>query len=121
MRDAQHYSRTIQKLYDHFNRREIAPILAHLHADIAWANGMEGGHVHGHDALADYWTRQWAAIVPIVNPVRIEQIGPEVVAVMVRQIVHDHAGKLLVDANVRHLFSFRDGLVTRFDIAEQPR
>lgn len=120
MHDAQDHSRTIRQLYDHFNRREIAPILAHLQADIAWANGMEGGHVHGHDALAAYWTRQWAAIAPTVHPVRIEQIGPELVAVTVRQIVHDHAGKLLVDATVQHRFSFRDGLVARLDIDGQP-
>jgi len=22
-----------------------------------WANGMEGGHVHGHDGVRNYWTR----------------------------------------------------------------
>jgi hypothetical protein len=28
--------------------------VATMHPDVAWANGLEGGHVHGHDGVRDY-------------------------------------------------------------------
>jgi hypothetical protein len=27
-----------------------------------WANGMEGGHVVGHDGVRNYWTRHWPGL-----------------------------------------------------------
>ncbi len=34
-----------------------------------WANGMEGGDVHGVDEVRKYWTRQLAMIDPRVEPI----------------------------------------------------
>ena len=50
----------LERLYDRFNARDIEAALATMHPDVIWANGLEGGHVHGHDGVRDYWTRQWA-------------------------------------------------------------
>jgi nuclear transport factor 2 (NTF2) superfamily protein len=41
-----------------FNHRDVDAVLVCLSPDVAWANGMEGGFVHGHDAVRDYWTGQ---------------------------------------------------------------
>ena len=56
-------------------RRELAAnqklpeeVLALMRPDVKWANGMEGGWVHGHDAVRAYWTRQWGLIDPHVEP-----------------------------------------------------
>lgn len=106
----------IRELYASFNRRNIPAVLARLHAEVAWANSLEGGHVHGREAVRDYWTRQWEVIDPRVEPLRIELRDGDVVAVDVHQVVHGLDGKLLLDGTVRHLFRFRDALVTRFDI-----
>ncbi|MBV8798670.1 MAG: ketosteroid isomerase, partial [Alphaproteobacteria bacterium] len=35
----------LKRIYDEFNARKIESVLAALHEDVAWANGMEGGHV----------------------------------------------------------------------------
>ena len=59
----------LKRLYEHFNAREMESVLAAMHEDVMWANGMEGGHVHGRDAVRAYWTRQWAMIDPRVDPV----------------------------------------------------
>src|SRR5690625_1700483 len=56
----------IKRAYDCFNTRNIDGVLALLAEDVAWANGMDGGHVHGHKAVRDYWTRQWALVSPHV-------------------------------------------------------
>ena len=42
-----------------FNARDIDGVLTVLTDDVAWANGMDGGYVHGREAVRAYWTRQW--------------------------------------------------------------
>ena len=106
----------LQRLYEGFNRRDIAAVLAHLAEDVDWANGMDCGHVHGREAIRDYWTKQWAAIQPQVHPLQITERGDGSTAVEVHQVVRDLEGKLLLDETVRHVFRIEAGLVTRFDI-----
>lgn len=106
----------VRRLYEGFNRRDIPGVLALLAEDVAWANGMDGGHVHGREAVRAYWTRQWAAIQPRVDPLEIARRDDGVAAVEVRQVVRDLDGKLLLDEQVRHVFRIEDGLVARFDI-----
>ena len=43
----------LERLYDRFNARDMEAALATMHPDITWANGLEGGHVHGHDGVRD--------------------------------------------------------------------
>ena len=63
--------RVPEKAYAAFNVRDIDAVLAVMHADVDWPNGMEGGRVHGHHGVRDYWTRQWGMIDPHVEPMRI--------------------------------------------------
>jgi len=39
----------LKRIYDRFNARDMETVLAALHEDVIWANGMEGGHVHGRE------------------------------------------------------------------------
>ena len=59
----------LERLYECFNARDIDGVLTALTNDVAWANGMDGGHVHGREAVRAYWTRQWALVSPHVEPV----------------------------------------------------
>jgi len=103
-------------VYNRFNARDTETVLAAMHEDVIWANGMEGGHVHGRDAVRSYWTRQWTMIDPHVEPVAFAQ-GPEgEVVVEVHQVVHDLNGNLLADKMVGHVFRIENGLIKRFDI-----
>ena len=111
-------------LYERFNARDLEAVLAHMHEDVLWANGMEGGHVHRPSGIGEYWTRQWAVLDPHVEPVSFA-IGPDnQVTVEVHQVVRDLSGRLLVDQMVGHVFQFDGALVKRFDIrgaeAESP-
>lgn len=58
----------LKQVYARFNARDIEAVLAALHTDVTRANGMEGGHVHGREAVPSYWTRQWTVIDPHVEP-----------------------------------------------------
>jgi hypothetical protein len=106
----------LRHIYDRFNARDIEAVLAALHENVVWANGMEGGHVHGRDAVRGYWTRQWAMVDPHVEPVGFSD-GPAGEAIVeVHQVVHDLKGALLLDQMVGHIFRIEAGLVRRFDI-----
>jgi ketosteroid isomerase-like protein len=108
----------LRRVYVLFNRRDIESVLAAMHPDVVWANGMEGGHVHGRDEVRSYWKRQWAIIDPHVEPVEISPNGKGEVAVKVHQVVRDLKGNLLADRLVIHVFQVRNGLIQRFDIRD---
>ena len=42
----------IEHVYERFSVRDLDGVLAAMHAGVMWANGMEGGHVRGHDAAS---------------------------------------------------------------------
>jgi len=108
----------LKNVYIWFNARDMEAVLGALREDVMWANGMEGGHVHGRDGVRSYWTRQWAMVDPHVEPVGFST-GPDgEVVVEVHQVVRDLEGNLLVDQMVGHIFRFENGLIRRFDIRE---
>ena len=107
----------LRRVYELFNMREMEGVLATLHPDVVWANGMEGGHVHGRDAVRSYWKRQWAMVDPHVEPVGFSNGADGEVIVEVHQIVRDLDGNLLADKMIGHVFHIEDNLVKRFDIA----
>jgi hypothetical protein len=104
------------QVYSRFNARDIEAMLAALHPDVTWANGMEGGHVRGREAVRSYWTRQWATIDPHVEPTDFSTGAAGEIVVEVHQTVRDLQGTMLVDRMVGHIFWFENGLITRFDI-----
>jgi ketosteroid isomerase-like protein len=106
----------IQAIYGAFNRREIDAVLATMHPDVDWPNGMEGGRVHGIAKVRDYWTRQWSMINPRVEPLRIEDDEQGQTVVEVHQVVRDLSGNLLVDQIIHHTYTIRNGLIERMDI-----
>jgi hypothetical protein len=109
----------LKRVYDRFNARDMANVLAAMHDDVTWANGMDGGHVHGVDGVRKYWTHQWAMIDPRVEPIEFSN-GPEgEVVVEVHQVVRDLNGNLLADKMVGHIFRIENGLIKRFDIRGQ--
>lgn len=115
----------LKRIYDRFNARDIDGVLSALAEDVAWANGMQGGHVHGRAAVRAYWTHQWAVVAPRVEPLGFRDLAEGVVAVTVWQSIFDLDGKPIEDQShglasrmVEHVFTFEDGQVTRFDIAD---
>jgi SnoaL-like domain len=89
-----------------------------MHPDVDWPNGMEGGRERGHDAVRAYWTRQFGLIASHVEPMGFEVEDEDKIAVDVHQVVRELDGTLLSDSRVRHVYTFRDGLVARMDIEE---
>jgi hypothetical protein len=115
----------LKRLYDRFNARDIDGVLVALADDVAWANGMDGGHVHGREAVREYWTRQWAIVSPHVEPVSFHRTVDGAIVAEVLQTVRDLEGNPLQgqthglrDKTVGHIFRLREGKVARFDIQD---
>jgi ketosteroid isomerase-like protein len=102
--------------YAAFNARDIERALVLMVPDVDWPNGMEGGRVHGHDEVRSYWTRQFGMIDSRVSPAGFEQLDDGRVAVRVHQVVRSLEGDALSDGYVTHVYSFRQGLVSRMEI-----
>lgn len=98
-------------LYAAFNRGDIETVLAAMAPDVDWANGMNGGRVHGCVAVREYWTQQWAMIDPHVEPQRVVDDGAGPIVVDVYQVVRDLAGSIIADQTVQHVYEMHDGLV----------
>ena len=106
----------IHQIYNGFNARDMEGVFALLTDDVAWANGMEGTHVHGKDAIRDYWTHQWSVIDPNVEPLKTAKTADGSLVVDVHQVVKNLEGQTLIDETVKHAFRLDGGRVQRFDI-----
>jgi hypothetical protein len=106
----------LQSAYNAFNSRDIDAVLAVMHPDVNWPNGMDGGRVHGYQSVRDYWVHQFSLIDSHVEPLRFEtdEVGRTVV--YVRQVVRDLDGNVIAYNKVKHIFSIEKGLVKRMDI-----
>jgi hypothetical protein len=102
--------------YAAFNARDIDEVLAQMTEDVDWPNAWEGGRVVGHDAVRDYWTRQWAEIDPEVQPQAFRRLPDGRIEVTVHQVVRSLDGSVLSDGLVLHIYEFRGGQVARMEV-----
>jgi hypothetical protein len=108
----------LKDAYAAFNRRDIDAALATMHSEVEWANGMEGGSLHGPLAVREYWSRQWGLFDPRVEPVSFEEDETGRVLVKVHQVVRDLQGSLIADRTVCHAYAFEDDLIKSMEIKE---
>ena len=106
------------RAYTAFNARDIDSALATMDTEVAWPNGMEGGYVHGHEAVRAYWTRQWQLLDPHVEPLKFTADPSGRVIVEVHQVVRDAKGQLLMDRVVQHVFMTELGRIRTMEIRE---
>jgi hypothetical protein len=110
------HEQLIRQIYERFNARDMEAVFSLLADDVAWANGMDGTHVHGKEAIRQYWSHQWSVIDPHVEPLNIAKAADGSLVVDVHQVVKDLKGQLLIDESVKHSFRIENDRVKRFDI-----
>lgn len=108
--------RLLETCYRLFNARDIDGIFEHMHPDVDWPNGMEGGRVHGYDEVRAYWTRQWNVVDPHVEPTAFTLAHDGRIAIDVHQVVKDLAGHELINQHVEHLYTLNDGRIAKMEI-----
>ncbi len=106
----------IEQAYSAFNKRDIDRALALMTQDVSWPKASEGGRVVGKEEIRAYWTRQWAAFDPHVEPLETIDLGGDKLEVRVHQLVKNLQGDVLSDSEVRHVFSVKDGLIKSMDL-----
>jgi ribosomal protein S18 acetylase RimI-like enzyme len=109
----------LRRAYEAFNARDIDGALATMHADVDWPNGMEGGRLHGHRVVREYWRHQFDLIDSLVEPRQIEQRPDGLVIVTVHQVVRDGAGNVISENMVEHQYMISEGLIERMDIHDR--
>jgi ketosteroid isomerase-like protein len=108
-------------MYAAFNARDIDALLDQMTPDADWPNAWEGGRLHGHEEVRDYWSRQWSVIDPRVEPVAFNVRADGRIAVEVDQAVRGSDGAVLAEGRVVHVYTFRYGLIARMDVEESAR
>jgi ketosteroid isomerase-like protein len=118
MADTDHEA-LLRETYAAFNARDIDAVLAVMHSDVDWPNAWEGGRVHGHEGVREYWRRQWMQIDPTVEPTAIAPPDEDGrVAVTVHSTVRNLEGDVLDEGTVTHVYTFKDGLISRMEVRE---
>jgi ketosteroid isomerase-like protein len=108
----------LRAVYAAFNARDIDTILEVMRPDVEWPNGWEGGYLSGREAVRDYWTRQWAAIDPRVEPTAFDTEADGRTAVTVHSVVRDLDGNVVFDGTVEHVYTIDNGLIRHMEIRE---
>ncbi|MGC0338631.1 nuclear transport factor 2 family protein [Streptomyces sp. SLBN-8D4] len=118
----------LRRMYEVFATDERDAFVPHcLSPDVDWPNMLDGGRLHGHEAVRAYWARQFAVGHPLV---RLEGLRPGgsagTVVVTVRLGTRDASGaERWSDETVEHVYVYgfgagfgfgEDGLVTRMDV-----
>ena len=111
----------MRAIYARFNERDLDGVLTGLAPDVEWPRAWEGDHIRGHDAVREYWTRQWAEIQPRVDPIHFERLPDGRCRCRVAQTVRDFEDRILFDGEVTHTYTFAGDLVRRMEIeTDQP-
>lgn len=110
------YDHLVTTTYEAFNSRNIDAALTAMHADVEWPKAFEGGYISGHDAIREYWTRQWNEINPTVLPTQINERPDGHLEITVDQHVKDLKGNTIFQGIVKHIYTLQDGLLRRMDI-----
>jgi hypothetical protein len=108
----------IAEAYSAFNRRDIDGALALMSENVSWPKASEGGRVVGKEEICAYWTRQWEAFDPHVEPVEVIDRDGGKTDVKVHQLVKTLSGDILSDTDVWHVYTIANGLIERMDLRE---
>jgi len=106
-----HIVKFLRSAYKAYNSRDIDSALSFMQQDVDWPRGLEGGHVHGHNAIREYWSEQWKTIDPHIEPQQFQLDSEGRVVVTVHQVVKDLRGNLLRDDKIQHVYTMQRGLV----------
>jgi ketosteroid isomerase-like protein len=111
---------TLRSAYAAFNSRDIEAALELMHPEVEWPSAWEGGRVVGRDAVAAYWSRQFAQISSTVEPERFDVDRDGTIIATVHQVVRDPGtNKIQSDTHVRHRYHLKNGLILRMDVLDR--
>jgi ketosteroid isomerase-like protein len=117
MRTFEERAALLQRTYAAFNRRQIEQVLSVLDPEVVWPDVQERRFIRGHQAVRDYWERQFQRIDAHVEPTRFTP-QDSAILVDVRQVVRDLRTLKVVEQHVIHVYTFRGDRVSGMQIHE---
>lgn len=111
----------LRNAYQSFNARDIDAAVALMDADVDWPNALEGGRVHGHEGVREYWERQFRNSDPWVEPKRFWIDGDGMLVAEVHQTVMSLEGKVVSEQTVEHAYRMRGGLIGYMEVRHTGR
>ena len=110
---------TIEQAYSAFNKRDVDGALRLMTEDVSWPKASEGGKIVGKEEIRAYWTRQWSAFDPHVEPLAITEESGGRIRVRAHQLVRSLKGDVLSDGEVLHLFTMDSGLIAAMELGDE--
>ena len=101
--------------YKSYNERDLDALLPLMCEDVNWANALTGDRIRGREEMRRIWELQWTSLSVRTEPIRIYEEPDGKTVVLVREILHEAGGQLLMDQEMEHVFTWRDGRVARMD------
>lgn len=106
----------LETLYEAYNRRDVATMVAALDPRVEWMDILEGAPIQGREAVGAYWIEQFKLMDIEVTPLTIDALPDGRLAVTAAQTMKKADGSLWGNERVIHLVTFgEDGLILRMD------
>jgi ketosteroid isomerase-like protein len=107
--------------YESYNERDLDALLPLMCDDVNWANALTGDRIRGVEEMRRIWEMQWTSLNVRTEPIKIYDEPDGKTVVLVREILHEAGGRLLMDEVMEHVFTLRDGKVARMDFRHVAR
>ena len=105
----------LNRYYEALNRCDRRTILTLVDEQIAWPDAWDGRRVIGKKSLSAYLKRQFSAVRPIIIADAFDRLPDGRISVSTHQSIEDSHGDILMESDVRHVFTFHDGLIIRLE------
>lgn len=109
----------LMRLYAAFNDRDVETLVGAMHPSVSWPNFLEGGRVEGREALAAYWTGQFAMVAPEATPIEVRELADGRMYVRLHYVIKAiEGGGIWTDEITDNTFTFDGDEITRMDWGE---
>ena len=108
----------ITRLWTALNHQDVDAALAQLHPDVDWQDIMNGGRHQGVEAVRNYWAGVYALITSDSACIDCHPVDADRMAARMLHAIRDKKGTLWSEERMTHVFTFRDGLISRMDLAD---
>jgi uncharacterized protein (TIGR02246 family) len=102
----------LAKAYEAVNAQDLVGVRDTLHPDATWPDTLEGGRLHGREAILAHFEQLFALTRPNIQLIRIVDETDGALDVEVQLLVQDHKGHIWSDTRARLTYRFADGLLS---------
>ncbi|MBP7704467.1 MAG: nuclear transport factor 2 family protein [Caulobacter sp.] len=107
----------ISQLFLAFNRKDAAALTALLHPHVDWPDMFGTERLKGRQAVQAMWTYQFGKWDPHISLIEMNRQPDGAMRAHVSYVIRNKDGRLFTEEQATHRFEFRDGFISRMDVA----